>query len=59
MLDQLIHRVKIKQIEIQLALAGGSPQNWETYQRMVGEHMGLQACMDIIDKMLEEEKNLD
>lgn len=59
MLDQLIHRVKLKQAEIQMALAAGSPLNWETYQRMVGEHMGLQSCMDMIDQMLDEDKNQD
>ena len=31
----------------------------EAYQRMVGEHQGLQTAMDMIDSMLEEEKNRD
>ena len=33
--------------------------NWEAYQRMVGEHQGFQAVMDIIDNMLEEKEDED
>ena len=57
MLEQFIHRVKVRQAEIQLSLAKGMPINWESYQRMVGEHQGLQSALDIIDNMLDEEKN--
>ena len=59
MIEQLIHRVKIRQAELQVALALGSPATWESYQRMVGEHQGLQKALDIIDAMLDEEKNQD
>ena len=57
MIEQLIHRVKIRQSELQLALASGSPLNWESYQRLVGEYQGLQNAIDMIDEMLDEEKN--
>jgi hypothetical protein len=57
MIEQLIHRVKIRQAELQLALAIGSPINWETYQRLVGEYQGLQKTLDMIDEMLDEEKD--
>lgn len=57
MLEQLIHRIKIRQAELQLSLAAGIPASWEGYQRMVGEHQGLQKTLDIIDAMLDEEKN--
>ena len=59
MIEQLIHRVKIKQAEISLALANGLPINWESYQRLVGQYQGLQGALDMIDSMLEEEKNQD
>ena len=59
MIDQLIHRIKIRQAEIQVSLAAGMPMNWESYQRMVGEFQGLQSAMDMIDNMLDEEKNQD
>jgi hypothetical protein len=59
MIEALIHRIKIKQAEIHMALAHGTPVTWEAYQRIVGEHQGLQAVMDMIDNMLEEERNQD
>jgi hypothetical protein len=59
MIEQLIHRIKVRQAEIQVSLATGMPMNWESYQRMVGEFQGLQAAMDMIDNMLDEEKHQD
>jgi len=59
MLEQLIHRIKIRQAELQIALAQGVPATWDGYQRMVGEHQGLQLTMTMIDDMLDEEKNRD
>lgn len=59
MIEQLIHRIKSRQAEIQISLASGMPINWESYQRMVGEHQGLEVVMVMINSMLEEEKNQD
>jgi hypothetical protein len=59
MLEQLIHRIKIRQAELQMALAHGVPSTWDGYQRMVGEYQGLQLTLDMIDNMLDEEKNQD
>ena len=59
MIEQLIHRIKVRQAELQMSLAAGMPMIWEAYQRMVGEHQGLQGAMDMIEAMLQEEKNQD
>ena len=59
MIEQLIHRIKVRQAELQMSLAAGNAMTWEAYQRMVGEHVGLQTTLDMIEAMLEEEKNLD
>ena len=59
MINQLIHRIRVRQAEIQVSLANGTPVTWEAYQRMVGEHQGLQAVMDMIDSMLREEEERD
>jgi hypothetical protein len=59
MLEQLIHRIKIRQAELQIALAQGVPATWDGYQRMVGEHQGLQGVLNMVDDMLDEEKNRD
>ena len=58
MIDALIHRVKIRQVEIKEALAKGV-FNWDAYQRLVGEYQGMQDTLDMIDNMLEEARNLD
>lgn len=59
MIEPLIHRIKVAQAEIQVSLAAGTPMTWEAYQRMVGEHQGLQHALDMLDAMLEEQKNQD
>ena len=59
MLEQLIHRIKVRQAEIHVSLAQGVPASWDGYQRMVGEYQGLQATLDMIDNMLDEDKNRD
>lgn len=57
MIASVIHVVKLRQAEIAKSLASGNAINWESYQRMVGEHQGLQFVLDSIDKMLDEERN--
>lgn len=59
MIEQLIHRIKVRQSELQVSLATGIPATWDIYQRMVGEYQGLQMTLVIIENMLEEEKNQD
>lgn len=59
MIEALIHRIKIRQAELQVSLSHGIPQSFETYQRMVGEYAGVQYVLDTIDNMLEEEKEFD
>jgi hypothetical protein len=59
MIDALLHRIKLKQGEISFALATGSAMTWEAYQRIVGEYQGLQDVLDMVNNLLEEERNLD
>lgn len=54
MIEQLIHRIKIRQSELQISLAQGNPASWEMYNKMVGEYQGLQNALNMIDQMLEE-----
>ena len=57
MINPLITQIKHRQLEIQQSLAVGSPVNWESYQRMVGENYGLQFAIDVINGLLDEERN--
>jgi hypothetical protein len=59
MIQQLIHLIKVRQAEIQVSLANGGAPNWDSYQRMVGENQGLQGAIDMIDNILEEDRNTD
>ena len=59
MIEALLHRIRLKQSEISFALATGSAMTWEAYQRLVGEYQGLQDVVDMVNDLLEEEKNMD
>jgi hypothetical protein len=59
MIEALIHRIKLKQAEISVALASGACTTWEAYQRLVGQHQGLQDVLDMVNAMLEEERSQD
>jgi len=56
---KLIGKIRVEQEEIALALANGNATTFEGYQRLVGEHMGLQKALDIINTLLEEEENVE
>ncbi|NCA24171.1 MAG: hypothetical protein EBS91_06110 [Betaproteobacteria bacterium] len=56
---QLIGAFKARQAEISYSLAVGNAATWEAYQRMVGEHNGLQKALEIIDNFLEDENEHD
>ena len=53
--NDLIGGIKASQSEIALALATGSAQTWEAYQRMVGQYQGAQDALDLIDQLLKED----
>jgi hypothetical protein len=54
--SDLISLIKAQQAEIAASLVAGYVINHETYQRLVGQHQGLQKTLDFIDQLLEEEK---
>jgi hypothetical protein len=56
-ISDIIHAVKARQNEIASALAEGHASSWEVYQRLVGEHVGLQRTLDIINNLLEKEED--
>jgi hypothetical protein len=55
MTSELIHMIKLRQAEIGVSLAGGNAATWESYQRMVGENVGLAWVLQMINQKLEEE----
>jgi hypothetical protein len=57
--EQLIHRIKVRQSELQVAMGAGNPATWDAYQRMVGEMQGLQLVLHMIEMILYEKNNKD
>jgi hypothetical protein len=55
MTSELIHMIKLRQAEIGVSLASGNASTWESYQRMVGENVGLAWVLQMINQKLEEE----
>lgn len=52
--SDLISGIKKRQADISLSLVGGNAINFETYQRLVGQHQGLQEALDILDNIMKE-----
>lgn len=51
----LIGNIKEEQAKIAQALVDGRAVNFETYQRLVGQHQGLELALDLLNRMLQEE----
>jgi hypothetical protein len=52
--SDFISAVKARQNEIAQALVAGNCVNFESYQRLVGQNLGLKEALDILNKLLEE-----
>lgn len=53
--DDFISAVKARQAEIGASLVAGHIVNFETYQRLVGQHQGLVESLNILNNLLKEE----
>jgi hypothetical protein len=53
--DDFISAVKARQAEIGNSLIAGHIVNFETYQRLVGQHQGLVESLDILNNLLKED----
>jgi hypothetical protein len=54
-ISDLIDGVKQRQQDIANSLVNGNCVNFETYQRLVGQHQGLQEALQILDNIMKEE----
>lgn len=59
LINGLIHAVKLKQQEIVDSMVNGRFANFESYQRYVGQHQGLEEALIIINNLLEEDENVE
>lgn len=56
-ISDIISAVKAEQARIAESLTAGNVVNFETYQRLVGQHQGLVKSLEIINNLLKEEEN--
>jgi hypothetical protein len=54
-ISELIGRVKAEQQKIAESLTAGHAVNIESYQRLVGNHQGLQATLSILNDIMSED----
>jgi hypothetical protein len=54
-ISELIARVKAEQEKIAESLTAGHAVNIESYQRLVGNHQGLQATLNILNDIMSED----
>lgn len=52
----LIGAIKARQKEISISLVSGNAINFETYQRLVGQHQGLEEALVILSGLLKEDE---
>lgn len=54
-IEDFIGVIKVRQAEIASSLVAGNAVNFETYQRLVGQHQGLEEALTILNNLLKEE----
>lgn len=59
LLADFIGQIKQRQERIAESLVEGNAVTFEAYQRLVGQHQGLEEALLIINQLLEEEKNVE
>lgn len=59
-INDFITEIKQAQQEISESLVNGNCLNFETYQRLVGQYMGLATSLNILDNLMKErEKDVE
>lgn len=54
-ISEFIGLVKTEQARIAESLTAGHVVNYESYQRLVGTHQGLQASLDVLNALMTED----
>lgn len=58
-IGDLIGGITSRQAEIAASLAAGNAANWETYNRMVGQHAGLGEALAILNELMKDDDERD
>jgi hypothetical protein len=54
-ITELIGQIKTEQTKIAESLTAGHAINIESYQRLVGNHQGLQAALNLLNDIMSED----
>ena len=54
--SSFITLIEQRKLEVAQAMVDGNVVNFETYQRLVGQHQGLEESLNILNNLLEEQK---
>jgi hypothetical protein len=54
--NDLINGIKRRQQEIAESLVNGNCVNFESYQRLVGQSIGLNKALEVLNNLLEEQR---
>ena len=57
--SDLVGAIEVRKSAIAQSLVNGNAVTFEAYQRLVGQHQGLEEALLIINQLLEEEKNVE
>jgi hypothetical protein len=57
--SDLVGAIKARQSDIADSLVNGNAVNFETYQRLVGQHQGLAEVLVILNNLLKEDEDDD
>lgn len=56
LINELISRIEAEKHEIAKAMVNGNCVNFESYQRLVGQSIGLNKALEVLNNLLEEQK---
>lgn len=56
LINELINRIEAEKNEIAKAMVNGNCVNFESYQRLVGQSIGLNKALEVLNNLLEEQK---
>ena len=57
LVSDFIGAVKARQAEIAQGLAHGNASDFNAYQRLVGENLGLESALEILNHLLKEDED--
>ena len=55
--SDLIGAIQARQASIAQSMVAGTPVSYEAYQRLVGQHQGLEQALEILNDLLKEPDN--